>query len=42
MQNINQTTRQNLAITRQTEKAAQDLSSLARQMNELMRQYTLN
>jgi methyl-accepting chemotaxis protein len=42
MQNINQATIQNLASTRQAERAAQDLSSLARQMESLVTRYKLN
>jgi methyl-accepting chemotaxis protein len=42
MQNINQATMQNLASTRQAEKAAQDLSALARQMESLVAKYRLN
>jgi methyl-accepting chemotaxis protein len=42
MQNINQATIQNLASTRQAEKAAQDLSTLARQMESLVAKYRLN
>jgi len=42
MQNINQATMQNLASTRQAEKSAQDLSSLARQMESLVTRYKLN
>jgi methyl-accepting chemotaxis protein len=41
MQNINQATAQNLASTRQAEKAAQDLSSLAQQMESLVTRYKL-
>ena len=41
MQNINQATVQNLASTRQAEKAAQDLSSLARQLERLVTRYKL-
>ena len=39
--NINQATIQNLASTRQTEKSAQDLSSVARQLEALIAQYKL-
>ncbi|MFO7540355.1 MAG: methyl-accepting chemotaxis protein [Chloroflexota bacterium] len=42
MQSINQATVQNLASTRQAEKAAQDLSSLAHQMENLVDRYKLN
>ena len=42
MQNINQATMQNLASTRQAERAAQDLSALANQMSSLVHQYKLN
>ncbi|MFN8453559.1 MAG: methyl-accepting chemotaxis protein [Anaerolineae bacterium] len=42
MQNINQATMQSLASTRQTEKAAQDLAGLARQMESLVARYKLN
>ncbi|MCI0395701.1 MAG: methyl-accepting chemotaxis protein [Chloroflexi bacterium] len=42
MQNINQATVQNLASTRQAEKAAQDLATLARQMESLVTRYKLN
>lgn len=42
MQNINQATIQNLASTRQAERAAQDLSSLATQMSSLVDRYKLN
>jgi methyl-accepting chemotaxis protein len=41
MQNINQATVQNLASTRQAEKAAQDLTSLARQLERLVTRYKL-
>jgi methyl-accepting chemotaxis protein len=41
MQNINQVTVQNLASIRQAEKAAQDLSSLAQQMESLVARYKL-
>jgi methyl-accepting chemotaxis protein len=41
MQNINQATVQNLASTRQAEKAAQDLASLARQLEGLVTRYRL-
>lgn len=42
MQSINQATMQNLSSTRQTEKAAQDLSNLAKQMEVLVMRYRLN
>ncbi len=42
MQNINQATMQNLASTRQAEKAAQDLSAVAHQMEGLIARYRLN
>ncbi len=42
MQNINQATMQNLASTRQAEKAAQDLSAVAHQMKGLVARYRLN
>ncbi len=42
MQNINQATVQSLASTRQAEKAAQDLSALARQMEALVARYRLS
>jgi methyl-accepting chemotaxis protein len=42
MHNINQATVQSLDSTRQTEKAAQDLSSLAKQMEVLVMRYRLN
>jgi methyl-accepting chemotaxis protein len=42
MQNINQATVENLASVRQAEKAAQDLSGLARQMESLVARYKLN
>jgi len=42
MQNINQATIQSLASTRQTERSAQDLSSVARQMESLVSSYKLN
>ncbi len=41
MQNINQATIQNLASTRQAEKAAQDLSTLAQQMEAVVARYKL-
>jgi methyl-accepting chemotaxis protein len=41
MQNINQATTQNLAGTRQAEKAAQDLNELARRLAETVEQYQL-
>jgi PAS domain S-box-containing protein len=41
MQNINQATVQSLASTRQAEKAAQDLSELARSLTEIVTQYQL-
>jgi methyl-accepting chemotaxis protein len=41
MDNINQATIQNLSSTRQAEKAAQDLSNLAQQMEGLVAQYKL-
>src|SRR5207253_832490 len=40
MRNINQVTNQNIASTRQTERAAQDLNALARQLNELLAGYS--
>ncbi len=42
MQNINQATVQNMASTRQAEKSAQDLSSVARQLDGLVARYKLN
>ncbi len=42
MGNINQSTVQNLASTRQAEKAARDLSALAQQMEGLVDKYKLN
>ncbi len=42
MQNIDQTTVQNLASTQQVEMAAQDLSSLAQQLEALVVRYKLN
>lgn len=42
MQNINQATMQNLASTRQTERSAQDLSSVAKQLDSLVARYKLN
>jgi methyl-accepting chemotaxis protein len=42
MQSINQATVQNLASTRQAEKAAQDLAALAQQMESLVARYRLN
>ncbi len=42
MQNINQATIQNQSSIRQAEKAAQDLSSLAQEMESLVARYTLN
>ncbi len=39
MRNINQATIQSLASTRQTEKAAQNLNDLARQLNDVVAQY---
>jgi methyl-accepting chemotaxis protein len=42
MQNINQATVQNLASTRQTERAAQNLNELARQLTATIAQYQLN
>ena len=42
MQNINQATLQNLASTRQAERAAQDMSSLAKQIETLVARYRLN
>jgi methyl-accepting chemotaxis protein len=42
MQNINQATMQNLASTRQAERAAQDLSAVAKQMESLVDRYKLN
>lgn len=42
MQNINQATVQNLASTRQAERAARDLSTLAQQMESLVTRYKLN
>jgi methyl-accepting chemotaxis protein len=41
MQNIDQATIQNLASTRQAEKAAQNLTKLAQQMESLVARYTL-
>ena len=41
MQNINQATVQNLTSTRQAEKAAQDLASLAQQLERLVSRYKL-
>jgi methyl-accepting chemotaxis protein len=41
MQNINNATMQNLESTRQSERAAQDLSDLARQMEVLVMRYRL-
>lgn len=41
MQNINQATVQNLTSTRQAEKAAQDLSGVARQLESLVARYKL-
>lgn len=41
MQHINQATAQSLASTRQAEKAAQDLSDLARRLNTVIEQYQL-
>ena len=41
MQDINQATVQNLASTRQAEKAAQDLNELACTLTEVVEQYTL-
>ncbi len=42
MRNIDQATIQNLASTRQSEKAAQDLSTLARQLEAIVARYKLN
>ncbi len=42
MQNIDQTTVQNLASTQQAEKVAQDLSSLAQQLETLVARYKLS
>jgi methyl-accepting chemotaxis protein len=42
MENINEAMVQNLASTRQAEKAAQDLSSVAKQLEELVDIYKLN
>jgi methyl-accepting chemotaxis protein len=42
MQNINQATVQNMASVRQAEKSAQDLSSVAQQMEGLVARYKLN
>ncbi|HSH04365.1 MAG TPA: methyl-accepting chemotaxis protein [Anaerolineae bacterium] len=42
MQNINQATMQSLASTRQAEKATQDLSSLAKQMESLISRYKVD
>ncbi len=42
MKNIDQATLQSLASTRQSEKAAQDLSSLAKQLEALIARYKLN
>jgi methyl-accepting chemotaxis protein len=41
MQNINQTTVQSLASTRQAEKAARELNELARSLTEIVEQYRL-
>ena len=41
MQNINQATVQNITSTRQAEKAAQDLSGVARQLESLIARYKL-
>jgi methyl-accepting chemotaxis protein len=41
MQNINQATAQSLSSTRQAENAAQDLNTLAGQLNEVVTQYRL-
>lgn len=41
MQNINQATMQNLSSNRQTEKAAQELAAMARQMEALVARYKL-
>jgi methyl-accepting chemotaxis protein len=42
MDNINQATVQNLASTSQAEKAAQDLSAVAQQLEGLVARYKLN
>ncbi len=42
MQNINQATMQNLTSIRKAEKAAQDLTGVARQLEALVAQYKLN
>lgn len=42
MQNINQATVQNLASTRQAERAAQDLATVAKQMEGVVARYKLN
>ncbi len=42
MQNINQATLQSLSSTRQAEKAAQNLTALAQQMERLLAKYRLN
>jgi methyl-accepting chemotaxis protein len=42
IENINQAMQQNLASTRQAEKAAQDLNSLATSLDTTVRQYKLN
>jgi methyl-accepting chemotaxis protein len=39
MQNINQTTVQSLASTRQTERAARELHELASSLSEIVEQY---
>ena len=41
MENINQTTVQNLTSTRRVEKSAQDLSNIAQQLEELVTRYKL-
>jgi methyl-accepting chemotaxis protein len=42
MENINQAMVQNLASTHQAEKSAQDLSSVARQLEAVVARYKLN
>ena len=42
MDNINQATLQNLASTRQAEKSAQNLSSVAQQLEAIVTRYKLN
>ena len=41
MESINQATLQNLAPTRQAEKSAQDLSSVAKQLESVVARYKL-